>query len=99
MNLTELIHKVSKDERTRELRLRQDEVKIITLVILDHIGKSLLEYGSLKLRGLFTLEIRKIRGRRIANPQTGEEMYSSDSHRIGVIPSNDMKLKLKEYKQ
>jgi len=98
LKLSKLIHEVWKDERTRELRLRKDEVKILVDVVLDHMLEGLLSYGKLKLQGLFTLDIRRAKGRRIMNPQTGEEMYSSDYNKIGIEPSKRLKEGLKDYK-
>lgn len=99
MNLSQLKKEVHRDERIRDLRLRQDEIKIIVDVIIEHIGKGLLKYGIVKLQGLFTLEIRKAKGRRIRNPQTKEEMYSRDYNKIGVIPSKKMQDGLKKFKK
>lgn len=99
MNLSKLIHEVWKDDRTRELRLRKDEVKILAQVFVDHIGKGLLKYGTVKLQGLFTLDIRKAKGRRIKNPSTGEHMFSKDYHKIGIKPSKKIKDGLKSFKK
>lgn len=98
MNLTKLIHNIWKDERTRELKIRKDEVKILVHVFLDHIGRGLIQYGKLKLKGLFTLEIREAKGRRIKNPQTKEDMYSKDYYKIGIIPSKSLKNDLSNLK-
>lgn len=98
MKLSKLIHEVWKDERTRELRLRKDEVKILVDVVLDHMLKGLLTYGKLKLQGLFTLSIKQAKGRRIRNPQTGEEMYSNDYNKLKLEPSKRLKDGLKDYK-
>lgn len=91
LNLSDLISAVHKDKRVKELRLRKDEVKILTEVFIDHIGKGLLSYGIVKLQGLFTLDIRKAKGRKIANPQSGKHMYSKDYYKIGVKPSKNIK--------
>lgn len=93
MKLSNLIHQVWKDERTRSLdvRLRKDEIKIIVQVTLDHIGKSLVKYGILKLQGLFTLEMRNVKGRKIKHPVTKKETYTKDFKRIGVKPSKKLK--------
>lgn len=99
LKLSKLIHEVWKDERTRELRLRKDEVKVVVDVVIDHILKGLLSYGKIKLQGLFTLKIKEAKGRKIANPQTGEEMYSSDYNKISIEPSKRLKDGLKEYKK
>lgn len=96
--LSFLMDKVWKDDRVKELGIRKSEVKTIIKVFVEVLGDTLLELGKVKIRGLFTLQIRKIKGRRIRNLHTDEEMYSSDSHRIGVIPSKDMKEKLKKLK-
>ncbi|MFQ3543628.1 HU family DNA-binding protein [Halobacillus rhizosphaerae] len=98
MKLSELKHEVWNDERTRDLRLRKEEVKILVDVIVDHIFIGLLKYGKVKLQSLFTLEIRKSKGRKIRNPQTKEHMYTDDYHRIGIVPSKKMKKALKNLK-
>lgn len=99
LNLSKLIHEVWKDDRTRELRLRKDEVKVLVEVIIDHIGKGLLKYGTVKLKGLFTLEVREAKGRKIRNPQTGEHMKSKDYHKVGVKLSKRVKDGLKLLKK
>lgn len=91
LNLSQLKSAVHKDERIKEMKLLKSEVKIIVDVIIDHIGKGLLRYGVLKLQGLFTLDVRKAKGRKIANPQTGEKMYSKDYYKIGIKPSKKIK--------
>lgn len=97
--MSQLLSEVHKDERVKQLRLRKDEVKIVIEVVIDHIGRGLLKYGKVKLQNLFTLDVRKIKGRRIRNPQTGEIMYSKDYHRIGLIPSKRIKDGLKSFKK
>lgn len=98
LNLSKLIHEVWKDERTREMRLRKDEVKVIVEVIIDHIVIGLLEYGKVKMKGLFTLDVRKAKGRKISNPQTGEHMHIEDYYKVGVEPSKRLKDGLKNLK-
>ena len=97
LNLTQLKNAVHKDPRIKELRLRQDEVKIIIDVVLDQILFGILKFGKVKLKGLFTIDIRKAKERKIANPQTGEEMYIDDYNKIGLEPSKRLKDGLKEY--
>lgn len=99
MNLSQLKSAVHKDPRTRELRLRKNEVKILVDVVIDHIFESLLKYGVLKLQGLFTLKIKKAKGRRIANPQTQELMYSKDYYKIGLEPSKRLKEGLEDMRE
>jgi nucleoid DNA-binding protein len=91
LNLSKLIHEVWKDERIREIRLRKDEVKLVVEVLIDHIVDGLLKNGKVKMKGLFTLDIRKAKGRKIRNPQTGEPMYSKDYYKVGLEPSKDLK--------
>lgn len=91
MNLSKLVHEVWKDKRTREMRLRKDEVKVVVEVMIDHIVKGLLQYGKVKMKGLFTLDIRKAKGRRIADPQTKEKMYIEDYFKVGLKPSKNLK--------
>lgn len=98
LNLSELIHEVWKDERIREHRLRKDEVSIVIKVFVEHILKALLTYGKVKIQGLFTLKVRKAKGRRIANPQSGEHMYSKDYYKVGIEPSKNLKEGLEKLK-
>lgn len=97
MKLSELIHEVWKDERVRELRLRKHEVAILVSVVIDQILKGLISHGKVKLLGLFSIEVRKAKGRKIAHPRTGEEMYSKDYYKIGIEPSKRLKDELKKY--
>lgn len=99
MKLSELIHEVWKDERTRELKLRKDEVKVVIEVFIDHIVKGLLHNKIVKIKGLFTLNIRKAKGRRIRNPQTKEIMYSQDYYKVGLEPSKNLKDGLEELRE
>lgn len=99
MKLSNLIHEVWKDERVRALRIRKSEIAIIAEVFLEHLEKGLMKYGFVKLHKFFTLEIRKARGRKIRNPQTKKEMYIEDYHKVGIIPSKNMKKELKDYKK
>lgn len=98
LNLAEIIHEVWKDERVRKLKIRKSEVKVVVQVTIDHMVKGLLNYGKLKLMGLFTLDVRKAKGRRIVNPQTGEHMHSKDYYKIGLEPSKRLKDGLKKLK-
>lgn len=97
MNLSQLKNTVHKDKRIKELRLRKDEVKIIVDVVIDHMLDGLLQYGILKLQGLFTLKIKRAKGRRIMNPQSKEYMYSNDYNKVGIEPSKRLKEGLKKY--
>lgn len=96
MNLSKLIHEVWKDERIRELKLRKSEVGVVIKVFTDHLVKNLLKYRKVKMEGLFTLDVRKIKGRRIGHPQTKEHIYSKDSYKVGLEPSKRLKEGLKE---
>lgn len=91
LNLSELIKKVSKDKRIKDMGIRQYEVKVIVKVFVELLLKSLLTYGVVKIQGLFTLNIRKAKGRKIANPQSGEHMYSKDYYKVGIEPSKNLK--------
>lgn len=91
MNLSKLVHEIWKDSRTKALRLRKDEVEILVDVFLDHIGRGILKHGAVKLRGLFTVDLRKAKGRKIRNPSTGEIMFSSDYQKLGLKPSKKLK--------
>lgn len=91
LNLSKLIKKVSKDKRIKDMGIRQYEVKVVIKVFIELLLKSLLTYGVVKIQGLFTLNIRKAKGRKIANPQSGEHMYSKDYYKVGIEPSKNLK--------
>lgn len=99
MNLSKLVHEVWKDPRTRAMRLRKDEVRILVEVVIDRIVEGLLTYGRVKLQNLFTLDIRKAKGRNIAHPQTGQPMEIDDYYKVGVEPSKRLKNGLKELRE
>lgn len=96
--MTELTKAVFNDERVKELGMRGHEVKVLVRVVLEHMGKGLIEHGKIKLQGLFSMEIRGAKGRRIANPQTGEEMFSKDYNKLNVEPSKKLKDEMKKLK-
>lgn len=98
MNLSKLIHEVWQDQRTREMRLRKDEVKTLVEVLIDHIIKGLLDHGKVKIKGLFTLKVRKAKGRKISNPRTGEHMFINDYFKVGIDASKRLKEELKKLK-
>ena len=99
MKLSKLIHEVWKDERVKNLGLRKGEVAIVVNVVLDQILKGLITYGKVKLLGLFTLKVKKAKGRKIAHPITQEEMYSSDYYKVNIEPSKRLKEELQEYEE
>jgi len=90
---------VWKDERIREVRIRKSEVKLVIEVLIDHIVKGLLENKKVKLKGLFTLNIRKAKGRKISNPKTGEIMFSKDYYKVGIEPSKNLKEGLEKLRE
>lgn len=99
MNLEKLTHEIWKDERVKELGIRKNEVRLIMKIMVEKLIDGLFEYGKIKIRGLFTLEIRKAKGRRIANPQNGEIMNIDDYYKLGIEPSEKIKSGLKEMRQ
>jgi len=96
LNLSELIKKVSKDKRIKDMGIRQYEVKVVIKVFVELLLKSLLTYGVVKIQGLFTLKLRKAKGRKIVNPQSGEYMHSKDYYKVGIEPSKRLKEGLKK---
>lgn len=99
MKLSELISSVHKDERVRELKLRKDEVKVVIEVLIDHIVENLFKRKIVKLYGLFTLKVKKVKGRRIAHPQTKEEMHIDDYYKVSIEPSKRLKDGLESLKE
>lgn len=85
-----------KDKRIRELRLRKSEVGVVIKVFVDHVVEALLMHGKVKMQGLFTLDVRKIKGRRISHPQTKKHMYTKDSYKVGLKPSKRLEEGLKK---
>lgn len=96
MNLSNLIHEVWKDERVRSQNIRKSDVKTVILVMIDHIIKGLITHRVVKLRGLFTLDVRKVKARRIRNPQTKEIMMTNDYYKVGVELSKKVKDEFKK---
>lgn len=99
MNLKNLVHEVWKDPRAKQLKLRKGEIKILVEVVIDQIGYGLLRYGRIKIQNLFTLDIRKAKGRPVANPRTGKRMEIDDYFKIGITPSKRLKDGLKKLKE
>ncbi|UUV46950.1 DNA-binding protein HU [Bacillus phage vB_BanS-Thrax5] len=98
MNLTDLIHEVWKDERVRKLKIRKSEVRVVVKVAIEHMVKGLINNGKLMLTNLFTLDIRKISGRKIMNIKTGKHMQSKGYYKVGLEPSQKLKNELKKLK-
>lgn len=98
LNLSRLKHEVWKDKRIKELGMRKYEIKIIIEVIIDHIIKGFIENGKLKMQGLFSLNLKKVKSRKIANPQTGEPMLTKEYYKIHLEPSNRLKAEMKNKK-
>lgn len=99
LKLSKLIHEIWKDERIKELGLRKHEVKVVVNVVIDKILEGLVSHGSVKLLGLFTINIKKAKGRKIAHPITQEEMYSKDYYKVKIEPSKRLKSVLDDYKE
>ena len=99
MNLKNLVHEVWKDPRTKELKLRKGQIKILVEVVVDQIGYGLLRYGRIKIQNLFTLDVRKAKGRAIANPQTGKSMKIDDYFKIGITPSKRLRDGLRKFEE
>ena len=93
MNLQELTKEVQNDERVKELGFTASEVKVLVRVVIDQIGKGLIKHGIIKIRGLFTVKIKGAKGRRIGNPQTGEEMFSSGYKHFIIKPRNTWRIR------
>lgn len=96
MNLTELIHEIWKDERVQKLKIRKRDIGTIVKVTIDQIVKNLFKYGLVKLRGLFTVKLRKVKGRNIAHLQTKEIIKVDDYYRVAIKPSKRVERKLEE---
>ncbi|AZU98948.1 hypothetical protein pW2_116 [Bacillus phage pW2] len=98
MNLSDLIHEVWKDERVKKLKIRKSEVRVVVKVAIEHMVNGLIKNGKLMLTNLFTLDIRKIKGRKIRSVKTGEYMHSKDYYKVGLEPSQKLKNELKKLK-
>jgi nucleoid DNA-binding protein len=99
MNLKNLVHEVWKDPRTKQLKIKKTEVKILVEVVIDQIGYGLLRNGFIKIQNLFTLDIRKAKGRKIGNPRTHKPMKIQDYYKIGITPSKRLREGLKNFKE
>lgn len=93
MNLKELIHKVWEHDAIIENGIRKSDIKIVIEVFIEEVKNGLIEHGKVKIKGLFTLDLRKSKGRSIRNFQ-GELMKSKDYYKVGLKPSQDLKERL-----
>lgn len=84
------------DERIQELGIKKKEVELLMSVLSDKIATGLVDKKKIKIKGLFTLGVRKVKGRKIAHPQTHEPMYIDDYYRLHVSPSKNLKEQLKK---
>lgn len=96
MNLSKLIHEVWKNEKVQNLGLRKSDVAVVIKVFADIIVRSLLNVGTVKIEGLFTLIVKKAKGRTISNPKTRELMEIDDYLKIKINPSKRLKDGLRE---
>lgn len=95
MKLSKIIHNTWKDERVKELKIKKGDVKIICTAFIDNIFLALIETGEAKLLNLFTLTLKKSKGRKIRNISTKETMVTSDFYRVNVEPSDRLDREMK----
>jgi nucleoid DNA-binding protein len=99
VKLSDLIHAIWKDERIKQLGLRKSHVRIIMDVVLEKISDGLMNFGKVKLQGLFTLTVRKIKGHNIRDLKNGGLMCLEDYHKVVIeARSKELKDKLKNFK-
>jgi len=96
LNFSELIHKTWEHENVRGAKIRKSDVKIVLYTFTDILIESLITQGKAKIQSLFTLKIKKVKSRRIANPQNKELMYTDDYYKINIEPSKRLKNELIE---
>lgn len=96
MKLKELIHAIWKDERIRELGIRKSDVDKIVKVTIEQIVENLFKHNVVKLRGLFTIRLKKANGRKVKHPVSGEIVKVDDYYKLDIKPSKNVKDKLEE---
>jgi len=96
MKYTELINATHKDKRLREKRITKDTTRLIIGVFAEKMFESLVVDGKLSIKNLFTLNVKKNKGKRILDLNTKKHRKTKDYYRVIVVPSERMKDNLKE---
>lgn len=93
MNFKKLVHETWKDERVRKLKVKKGEVQTILSVMLEKMIDGLISERTVKLRGFFTVELRKVKGR---TTKIGDnEVKYDDYDKVAINPSEKIKKRLK----
>lgn len=95
MKLSKIIHNTWQDERVKELKIKKGDVKIICVAFLDSVFEALVDTGEAKLTSLFSLKLKRSKGRKIRNISTKETMVTKDFYRVSVEPSKALEEELK----
>lgn len=98
MNLSELKHEIWKDKRVKEIGLKKSEVKILVDVFIEHIRLAILKHGVVKLQGLFTIKVKRAKGRKMKN-LTGETIKLNDYNKLNFSLSEKTRKVLKQYEE
>lgn len=96
MKFTELKQQVYKDERIRKEKITRFQMNLIISVFCEKIFEGLIMGEKVSIPNLFTLNLRKNKGKRIINPKTKEPMITKNFYRILVSQSVKLKDNLKE---
>lgn len=96
MKFTELKQAVYKDERLRKERITRAQLNLVVSVFCEKLFEALIMNDKVSIPNLFTLSLRKNKGKRIINPKTKEPMVTKDFYRVLVGQSTKLKDNLKE---
>ena len=96
MRYGELISATHKDARLRERRINKDITKLVISVFVEKMFEALITDGKVAIKNLFTLNVKKNKGKRILDLNTKEHRMTNDYYRIVVTPSERIKENLKE---
>lgn len=96
MKYGELINATHKDKRLREHRVTKDITRLVISVFVEKMFESLVNDGKVSIKNLFTLNVKKNKGKRILDLNTKKHKITKDYYRIIATPSERVKDNLKE---
>lgn len=96
MKFTELKQATYADERLRKEKITRAQLNLVVTVFCEKMFEALVIGGKVSIPNLFTLNLRKNKGKRIVNPITKKPMVTKDFYRVLVSQSGRLKDNLKE---
>jgi nucleoid DNA-binding protein len=89
MNRTELVKSVS-----NETGIHEKDVRLMMDFMIDEIVNAIITEGKVTLRGLGTFEMKTMKARNYAHPQTGEKIKVPNRESVRFKMSTVLKKRL-----